>query len=591
MKRTTRFLFAIVLAVAIVTVAACSDDDAVGNNNANAAVDADVPPADAGPDAAPDAGSNNNDVQWDLCSLDVNNPFGPLAECAMIEAPLRHAEPDGPTIDLWVQRLEATVTPKRGQIWFLQGGPGASGADLATWLAIVAEQAPEWDLFTTDHRGVGNSARLGCPVQEATGSEGGFGITEAEMPACLQHVQDTWGADLEEFTTTAAAHDMGLLVERIREPDQDVHLFGVSYGTYWLIRYLQLYPNQVDGVILDSIAPPGISLADYDEFMNDIGEDFLGYCATDTLCASHLGSDPWATAGQVFDDVAQGSCPGYSALVDPGTERLYLRWALGFLIRIEIYREIIPAILHRLNRCDDDDVLAVEHLLTTMFSWENYIAPSEALSSAVLGMNIGLSEMWSAPLPDASALEALQDDLYFTLGVSTRFAAFQDLWPLYPPDQYVGAWPTTDTPILMGNGDLDPQTPPWVAQPAQTHLTGTHHYYFEFPRCAHGLLNQSPVTTPDAPHCFLQMLLDFVDDPTVAPDAACLSDIEPIDFDGAHPHSQFLLGTDDLWENPASPPVPPSIHTPQTPPPGFHAAQRWLRQNVPTPRFLRERQR
>ena len=133
----------------------------------------------------------------------------------------------------------------------------------------------------------------------------------------------------------------------------------------------------------------------------------------------------------------------------------------------------------------------------------------------------------------------------------------------------------------------------------QTHFTGTHQYYFEFPRCAHGLIVQSPVTTPNAPDCFLQMLLDFVDDPTVAPSSACLSDIEPINFQGAHVYSQYLFGTNDLWENSLFPPVPPptspsispSNHAPKNPPPGFDAAQRWLRQNVPTPRFLRERPR
>ncbi|MFH2010949.1 MAG: alpha/beta hydrolase [bacterium] len=574
------------VAAVLLGVSAGSDGCGAGNDNQwDAAVDADAEAADAGPDAAPDGGTNHG-VDWVTCSLDVNNPFGRLVECALIEVPLRHAEPEGPTIELWVQRVPASTEPKRGQIWFLQGGPGGSGADLGWMLDMVSEQAPSWDLLTTDHRGVGNSARLGCPVQEALGSESGFRITQSEWPACLQHVQGTWGDDLAEFTTTAAARDMGLLVDRLREPGLAVHLFGVSYGTYWLIRYLHLFPDQVDGVILDSIAPPGISLADYDGFTNDIGEDFLGYCAADTLCASHLGADPWATAGQIFDNAAQGSCPGYSALVDPGTERLYLRWALASLLLAEVLREGAPAVLHRLNRCDPDDVLALEHLLTQLWHDEQDVTASEALGSAVLASHIGLSELWSDPLPDASALAALQDGLYFSLGVSPRVAGTQDYWPFYPQDQYVGAWPDTDTPMLMGNGDLDPQTPPWVAQPAASHFTGPHQYYYELPRCAHGLIAQSPVNTPNTPPCFLQMILDFVNDPTAAPDAACLGDIEPIDFNGAHIYSQYLFGTDDLWENPPPSPVPPAV---RNPPPGFRRALRWLRQNVPPPRFLRGR--
>ncbi len=561
MRRSTTLMWPLFLAGTVIVVGACSDDDDGSSNNANAAVDAGQ---DAGSDAGSDAGLNNNNyvVEWVSCARDVNEPEGAMVECAMIEVPLRHAEPDGPTIDLWVQRVEATVNPKRGQIWFLQGGPGESGASLAWIMERVGDQAPQWDLITTDHRGVGNSARLECPVQEAAGSDGGFDITEAERPACLQHVQNTWGADLAEFNVTAAAADIGLLVDRIREPDRDVFLYGVSYGTYWLLRYLHLYPNQADGIILDSIAPPGFNYAQYDSFMNDIGEDLMGYCATDTSCVSRLGSDPWVTTGQIFDDLANGSCPGYSALLDVGTERSTLRWALAYLFRVEVYRELVPAILHRLNRCAPADVVSIEHLLTALFLLRDSFSNSDALGSEALRDNIAVSELTPAPSPNAATLEALQDTLYFSLGVSHRNAVAQEIWPVYPADQYVGAWPTTDIPILMGNGDLDPQTPPWVAQPAQAHFTGTHQYFYELPRCSHALVVQSPVTTPGAPHCFLQMLVDFVDDPTTAPASACISDIKPVSFEGAHPYSQYFLGENDMWENGMAPPPPPLMPQP-----------------------------
>ena len=207
-------------------------------------------------------------------------------------------------------------------------------------------------------------------------------------------------------------------------------------------------------------------------------------------------------------------------------------------------RELIPAVLYRLDRCDADDGAALQ----TLFGWvqneEDDISALDELGSAVLGKNVALSELWSASAPDASTLQALEETLLFSTNGSAASAQLVDTWPLYPQDAYVGAWPTTDIPILMGNGTLDPQTPPWLAQPAETHFTGTHQYYFEFPLCAHGLFSQSPVIGGGRT-CFLQMMLAFVADPTTAPDSSCTASIDPLDFSG-HEYSSYFFGTEDL---------------------------------------------
>ena len=522
------------------------------------------------------------EVNWTACFLYPDSSSQKLAECAMVEVPLRHDEPDGPRIEIWVQRLVGTAFQRRGQIWFLEGGPGGSGADFAPLFDQYSALLPEWDLYTLDHRGVGFSARLGCPQQEAFGSEAGYSITSGEWPDCIQHLQDTWGADLAEFTTSAAAADLGMIIERVREPDKDVHVFGHSYGTYWAIRYLQLYPDQATGVILDSIAPPGISFYDYDVFFNDIGEDFIEYCQNDALCSSKLGADPWATIGLVFSEVEAGGCPGVTALVGAGAERYYMRLALGTLLKNHAMRQFAPAAVYRLDRCDPEDVAALERLFTALFSPPGGPNAYQQRMSTCLFNNVGLSELWEDPLPDPADVAALVAPLYFSAELAPWVAALQDMWPFYPQDQYVGNWPSTTVPVLMMNGDLDPQTPPWVAAPAETHFTGTHHYYYVFPRCAHCVICQSLVQTLGAQNCGVQMLFDFIDDPQAAPDTACLADILPIDFNGDPGYSQWLFGTDDMWENITRKRIPATAKKP----PGFDRAVRWLR-GVPPPEFLR----
>ena len=55
-------------------------------------------------------------------------------------------------------------------------------------------------------------------------------------------------------------------------------LFGISYGTTWALRAMQVFPDSFDRVILDSLAPPGISLARQDQDADEAARDLLAAC-------------------------------------------------------------------------------------------------------------------------------------------------------------------------------------------------------------------------------------------------------------------------------------------------------------------------
>jgi hypothetical protein len=205
-------------------------------------------------------------IDWVECSIVPDENDG-LAECASVEMPLVHAKPDSATIDIAVIRLRATE-PSRGQLWFIEGGPGASGVAGFAGPAAFAAVFPDLDIYSLDHRGVGGSGLLECPDQQSQESEDGRQISDAEMEVCIATITATRGDELHALTTTESANDLAALVAATlpEDPhDQKVWVWAASYGTYLINRYLQLFPDQPDGVIMDGLVPADWSFSEFDK--------------------------------------------------------------------------------------------------------------------------------------------------------------------------------------------------------------------------------------------------------------------------------------------------------------------------------------
>ena len=98
-------------------------------------------------------------------------------------------------------------------------------------------------------------------------------------------------------------------------------------------------------------------------------------------------------------------------------------------------------------------------------------------------------------------------------------------------------------PILLVNGDLDPQTVIAWARDAATNLNankqGVNRYYVEFRNVPHVVLFRSAITnytdySPDYEHdfqtCGMYITKSFIDDPYSAPDTTCLNWMLPLDW-------------------------------------------------------------
>lgn len=510
---------------------------------------ADAPdPIDAGTDADLDGALPHVTPHWTSCPLYVDQPDGTQAECATIDVPLRWSELDGPSLGIFVQRLRGSADTNRAQLWLLNGGPGGSGADYDSWMESFVALAPDVDVYAVDHRGVGRSSRLSCPEQESASSDSGFYITPEETAGCHDALQAEWGTDLAEFTTTAAARDLGRLIEVTARPGQDVFIYGASYGTYWAHRYLQIHPSQATGVILDSIAPPTENFVEYDAAFDAVGHDFMNLCATDALCASKLGADPWAAVTSLFDSLEAGHCPEFFAADE--IDAASLRSILGTLLMDVETRTYVPAVVYRLSRCDAGDVAAVENLISVFFG-SSELTYYDTLGSDALFFNVALSELWpnADAHPAISEIMQVESTLHMTQGLTLEIAGAQAGWPAYVDDEFVGAYADTTTPLLMMNGDLDPQTPVAGAITMAPHFTAAHQTFITVPRAAHAVTVRTPVTNEGDTPCGMQIMLSFLADPTAEPNTECLAAIPVESFTGIAEVNEIVLGTTDLWEN------------------------------------------
>ena len=120
-------------------------------------------------------------------------------------------------------------------------------------------------------------------------------------------------------------------------------------------------------------------------------------------------------------------------------------------------RTYLPATVYRMARCEPGDVDAIETMLTLFFGEEAELTYYDTLGSDSLLYNVALSEIWPEDPPPIASILAEQAKLYVSTGLTPEMAVAR--WGHYPDDAYVGAWAVTDTPLLMLNGDLDPQTP------------------------------------------------------------------------------------------------------------------------------------
>ena len=494
-----------------------------------------------------DSNSNNTktNLQWGECPT----YFGEQGlECATVELPLNHDNPHGKTISVLMARAIGNSTEKKGDVWFLAGGPGSSSQYYAENMVAYAKSHPQWNYYTMEHRGVGASTKLDCPDLETTGAFYGL--------ECYQELKSRWGDGIQYFNTTQAARDLGSLISLTRRSQRSVFIYGTSYGTYLAQRFMCLKPQPVNGVVLDGVVPAGLldnmgAIGWYDQDFDKVGRAIMERCGADSVCSGKMreiaGGDPWQAVDRIFSLVDQeGLCSAFAPV-----DRETLRNQLGAMSSDWSLRMLIPALLYRLNRCNAADQEVLNYIIGDRAAHQ-----SADLKSAVIRTNIVVSELLGPGIDFATALAYAEQSFFSTdFTVYGTYTREMGGWPSYPLDSCADRFPDTGLPILILNGDLDPNTHVDLARFASEAYDKADQRLVVLPGVPHAAIFESRMQTDyhdKINTCVMDLALQFFEDPEKSLDLSCLDQLIQPDFSGvterALEAAHAAFGRDSVWD-------------------------------------------
>ncbi|KAL4105444.1 hypothetical protein PRIC1_003508 [Phytophthora ramorum] len=526
----------------------------------------------------------------------------PQYECAEFRVPMCHSgvcESDN-TVDVFVKRVVATSTPSEGKakaLWVLQGGPGASSTGVEGLMdSMFLQLDREVSVYTMDHRGTGRSARLECQAAEAAalGSPGGSAIRLDELPACMDDIRFQIDNQTAAFSVTSAAKDLAAIID-YELSDQDVYVYGLSYGTYLVERLVHFAPQSVRGFSVDGIVSESgdtvekrSTFSNWDHDVGIVGDRFLAACLADEFCKSKFPgvTDLSAFVHELYDKLDAAVAGGKSgtnacadALSRSGMKPSYLlRSTFGEYLMSDRMRLAIPAVIYRASRCTQQDSDALTYFGEGLgYSEEDGgfgdSEPETLLyDSDMLYYLIVFSEMWESPTPDKATLLKWYENStmasdnylslpYYCLFTGSREPACQELIHLpmarplvYERDEYwnkTGELPEGVTALLM-TGGMDLQTRRMYGELEYEMMSGER-MLVNFEDAGHCTTFTTPVNG-GGPTCGVQILTSFVKENGVLKnvDTSCMEDLKPMKFSDKTLDAQELFGTSDLYESSGS---------------------------------------
>ena len=466
-----------------------------------------VPACAQEPEAAPPA---EDPARWArlaaerLPQLEVCRPEGTEEDmlCGTLEVWEDREARSGRKIGLHVIVVPArTAEPLPDPFVPVAGGPGDSVHGWAPWVTQgFPEVVARRDVLLVDQRGTGKSNGLVCafgvsPENPQPAYDAFFPLDGVK--ACIADLEKR--ADLTQYLTSIAVEDLEEVRGWLGYPE--LNLLGGSYGTRFVQEFLRRHPESVRTAILHGLAGMDQRMpVDHARDGQRALDMVLLLCEEDPPCREafpDLREELWALLDRLEEE------PGRATLDNPLTgEEVTLSVGRGMFaesLRSLLYNPSgaaeLPFLVHR----------AYERDFAPFFK---ATVPYRVLIETDFANGLYLSITCSEDTAWFTKDDARLHDVGTALGgfrTDAQLGACA-VWPKTEIPADFREPVTTDLPVLIVDGELDPVTPPRFARDAAKHMPNAR--LVVVPRGHHGF---DGLTNEE---CLDKLLNQFIDQGT-----------------------------------------------------------------------------
>lgn len=400
-----------------------------------------------------------------------------------------------------------SAKPATEPLFYLAGGPGGAATSYAAE-KFMTRLRRNHDVVLVDQRGTGGSNPLNCAqVGSREDMRGYFGeVFPAErIRACRAELEKV--ANLEQYTSSIAMDDLDEVRGALGY--DRINLYGGSYGSTTSLVYLRQHPEHVRAVAIFGVAPPSAKIPlSFARGVQEATDRLFADCAADAACHStypdvarefqsiltQFDKGPLEVmATNVYTRETQKVTVTRDAFVDSIRQLLYVPDAMAAL----------PALIH---------VGAQGNLGPLIGTAFQVIVQIDARISRGMQFSVMCAEDVPFITPDEVKATSA-NSFYGDARVRPMVKACAE-WPHAKVPAAFLEPVKGDAPVLLVAGELDPVTPPWLAEiVAQT-----------LPRSRLIKIHNGTHTSYE---CVENLIADFIDNGTTQGlDTSCVEKIQ-----------------------------------------------------------------
>jgi pimeloyl-ACP methyl ester carboxylesterase len=295
------------------------------------------------------------------------------------------------------------------------------------------------------------------------------------------------GVKSTSISTRNSAYDIESL-RRALHLDK-ISLYGVSYGTRLALEYIELYPEHIDSVVLDSVMPDDVDKFTIDIFMRKRAmKEFFELCSSDETCleaypelethflgvVNHYNQHPYT---YVYDEELNKT-----SILDGG----YITYNVESLFPYPSMIEKLPAIIEGLYR----ETLTgdTDYLYSIAKSTQNMLLEDKTLYSPLMG-----SLIWLQTYPiSLERMEEVYQRLDNYKGIYQHFylyKLFTQSQVFHGRKESVHNHYLNTIPTLILNGSRDHATPIEFAEDIHARLANSQ--MITFKNYGHAIITSS----------------------------------------------------------------------------------------------------